>query len=75
MTAHELLTLMDTMSSDPLRAADLLDQMADKLRAKAAELRQQADKCKGGTSDRVQMTLRGPNGEIKQTVDTGANQS
>ena len=52
-------------------AADELDRLGDKLKEKAAQLRaEQAPRSTGGMGDRVQMRLVGPDGTVKQVVDT-----
>ncbi len=58
---------------DP-RAADEIDALADELRAAAARIREESGadiRATGGAGTRVQMNVVGPEGEIKQSVDTG----
>lgn len=69
---QELTEIMTLMRTDPVACANKLDQMADKLHALADRIRR-GDGVRdiGGMGDRVQINLVGPDGTIKQRVDTG----
>lgn len=66
MTIADIMALVVT---DPLRAAAEMDKLADRLHAMADDLRQGRNP--GGISDRVIVNVVGPQGDIKQHVDTG----
>lgn len=74
--AHDLPDLMRrVVARDPSAAPDL-EALADRLRALAADLRA-GDPAggiasPGGMADRVRMDLIGPGGELKHSIDTGA---
>ncbi len=76
-----LRAVLDLLATDPLRAADHLDAMADRLRQQALAIREQARqatpenpyKVPGGMADVVKMQVRGPGGELKQSIDTSRN--
>ncbi len=73
----DIAVLLRQIADDPQAAADRLESMAAKLLALAGRLRSQANQ--GGTrdtgsiADRVQMTVRGPDGEVKFKTDTERN--
>lgn len=69
-----LTRLAGLVETDPARAADELDALAGRLTALATRLRAQAPRSPAGMSDRVQIAVVGPDGKVKQTVDTGAAQ-
>lgn len=74
---RELLVLL---AADPLKAADRIDGLADQLRAAAARVRDAAAasggddgdgaKAPDGMTDRVRARVLGPDGTLKQTIDT-----
>lgn len=69
--------ILELLATDPLLAADAIDRYADQLKERAREIRElvergrtaQAD-APGGMGDRVKMAVVGPDGGVKQTVDT-----
>lgn len=70
----ELADVVKLIQSDPAGAADKIDDLVVKLKNIAAQLRRKAesDYCShGGAGDRVRIQVVGPDGTIKQTVDTG----
>lgn len=72
----QLQDVLALLTSDPMRAADEMCKLADQLRAGAEELRARHSdpfKVPGGLSDRVRMSVVGPNGEVKQRIDTDSN--
>lgn len=72
--AAQFRDLTALMEADPAAAADRLDALADRLRVAAAGLRQMATggmRSQGGAGDRVRMQVVGPDGRVRQTVDTG----
>ncbi len=76
--SSELYQIAELLSSDPLAAADAIDALANRLHAKAQELRDgvastgESFRSPGGMTDRVKMSVHGPDGTIKQEIDTGA---
>lgn len=68
---NELATLIET---NPSRAAEQLESMARHLLHIAGLLKNQTDRLRSpaGVIDRLQMEVIGPDGKVKQTVDTGA---
>lgn len=76
--AEFLNNLAGLIENDPTAAADELENMAGKLTALAAKLRESArsrdpegpPRSTGGTDDRVQMNVVGPDGRVKQRSDT-----
>lgn len=67
-----LANILRLMREDPNEAANRLDIIAQRLMNLAAKLREQnGTRDRGGTNDRVQLAVVGPNGEIKQKTDTG----
>lgn len=72
MEPADLLALVE---SDPVAAADHIDQAAQTLQKFAGELRasQKGDdgfRQPSGMVDRIRARVIGPSGEIKQTIDT-----
>lgn len=71
---QETASLLRQITDDPAGAADQLEAMAARLVEAAAQLRMRAStnsiRSEQGIGDRVQMIVRGPNGEIKQQTDT-----
>ena len=74
--AKLLLEAMQYIQTDPARAADLLDTLALRLATWASLLRSnQANipegwKANGGFTDKVTISVVGPDGEVKQTATT-----
>jgi hypothetical protein len=77
--ANRLGRLGDLMRTSPARAADELDAMAERLRDAARVIRDRAASAPprdpGGCSDRVQMTLVGPDGTHRHSTDTNGQES
>ena len=71
--------IMALLATDPLKAADEMDAMADRLKADAAEVRRMLTEqpsgfvAPGGMKDRVMMQVVNPSGKIIQHVDTGGH--
>lgn len=64
--------VLGLLGSDPVAAANRLDALADEYRALAQRLRGSVGyQSRGGTGDRVRMQVVGPDGAIRQTIDTG----
>lgn len=73
MKDYNLPDLLRRVIAGDVTAADEIDRLAGRLRDLANHLRQgnqDGTRDPGGMSDRVQMQVIGPNGEIKQQVDT-----
>lgn len=71
--------LMARVAARDPAAADEVEMLADRLRALAVELRRGGGGDPGlltpsGMADRVRMRVVGPDGEVKQAIDTGAQQ-
>lgn len=74
MTPADLYRLLALVAAGDPAAADEIDAMADKLRDVAAALRsrvERTDEFVGGTSDRVLISVVGPDGCARQKTDTG----
>ncbi len=73
---REILVLLTT---NPLKAADLIDGMAYRLHDQAKAIRQAVCEGRdprinpGGMGDVVKMQVIGPDGDLKQSVDTSRN--
>jgi hypothetical protein len=70
---REVLALLVT---NPLAAADKLDELADELHRQADAIRSRAEdpfKVQDGMADRVKMKVQGRDGETKQYIDTGVD--
>ena len=68
----QLIKALQLMRDNPIETADRLEAFAHRLLALAERLRQgQGTRDTGGTSDRVQMAVVGPDGAIKQQTATG----
>jgi hypothetical protein len=66
-------TILALMLTDPLQAADRLDDLARKLTELAVSLRIEQSPgylAPGGMGDRVKVQVFGPDGTIKQDVST-----
>jgi hypothetical protein len=74
--ADRLKNLSQLIRTDPEAAAGQLEESADRMLKLAARLRELAAqgpyRSRGGTADRVQMEVVGPDGNVKQSVDTAA---
>jgi len=70
--AQLIIEAISNINSDPMLAADRLDKVAAMLQAKAKILResQSGYTTDNGMGDRVLMKVIGPDGNIKQKVDT-----
>ena len=71
----EAAALLRLAATDPAAAADRMEAMAARLMAAARKLRSSAagrggTRDTGGSTDRVQMEVRGPDGEVKYKTDT-----
>ena len=74
--SRKLEEIMTLIATNPTKAANELDKMADELKGVAARLRLNKRKKNptlhvGGLGDRVSARLVGPDGEIKQSFETG----
>ncbi len=70
----QLAALLRQVADNPLAAADRLEATAARLLALARALRAQGGtRDRGGIGDRVQMTVCGPDGTIRKSVDTGGS--
>ncbi len=68
----EMVTILEAMTRGPGPCADALDELADKIRAIASEMRNNSGtRDQGGAVDRCRMNVVGPDGKVKQQVDTG----
>lgn len=67
-----LSTLLRKMADDPAGAADDIEAMGCRLIALARQLREQGGGplSTGGMTDRVQINVVGPDGQLKKSVDT-----
>lgn len=74
MNTDDIRRLVMLVAMGDPSAADEIDRMADKLRSLAARLRSgtavNPNRSMGGASDRVQMRVTGPDGELKHETDT-----
>ena len=73
MTAESIRLLFQRVMAGDTSAADEVEALANRLKAIAEQLRFRAGSIVGvsGVSDRVQIRVVGPTGEVKQTADTG----
>ncbi len=72
---EQLSGLFRTMADDPPAAALRLREMADRLLVLAEMLEQQqpgGTRDQGGTVDRAVVQVVGPDGRVRQSVDTAA---
>ena len=66
--------LLELMKHEPCKAADELERLADNLKMLAKKVRDSNSKSGRspmGMGDRVMVDVLGPDGEIRQSVDTG----
>ena len=72
----DLSNILEMIKTDPARAAERLEDIATRLTGLANKLKEIAKdregiRSTGGVGDRVQIELVGPDGQIKQRIDTG----
>jgi hypothetical protein len=70
-------SMLELIASDPITAADKLEEMGRGMLELAQRLRESppaagGTRDPGGMSDRVRMRVVGADGQIKQQIDTGA---
>lgn len=74
---ERLQEVLNLMNQRPLEAAEKLEAMAAKLTELAQSLRQKAAGqdfvAPGGMGDRVLMNVIGPDGKLKQSIDSTHN--
>ncbi len=72
MTPDKLINILTRVAHKDPTVADDLDAMADDLHNLATRIRNsnEGTRSQGGMDDRVQMSVVGPDGNIKHRVDT-----
>lgn len=69
-----LIETLSMLQSNPTEAANRFEEMGNRFLELAKRIRQYCTngiKDGGGANDRVQMRVIGPDGNVKQTIDTG----
>lgn len=74
----DLREVLSLLARDPLAAADRIDAIANRLHEQAEAIRSRFRSedpytVPGGMTDRVKANVIGPDGQIKQSIDTGRN--
>jgi len=73
--ADAVAEMLELIAADPLAGAEKLEEMGNGLLELARRLRETAPpsgfRDPGGMTDRVKMSVVGPDGTVRQTIDTG----
>ncbi len=76
---NKLRNIFGLLATDPMASAAAIEELADQLRGCAAKIRQAVVENRdprivpGGMKDVVKMSVVGPDGIVKQTIDTSKN--